>query len=79
VSSSAQVRLKVVFDRWAWPLVRRWFAFEIDSEFLRGVAFGRRMHEEEMRGHGNQSTGPSYNLKLSIPHKSARDDGSVDA
>lgn len=44
--SSPKVRLRVAFDRWAWPLVRRWFHFEVDSEFLRGVAQGMKWQQE---------------------------------
>lgn len=52
----ALVRLRCAFDKRAWPFVRRWFAFEVDTEFLRGFALGNEPRQDVLRD-GNSATG----------------------
>lgn len=56
----------------------RLFGFDLDTEFLRGVAFGREWYEQELRGQGNASTGPSYNLTLSFDSATRSEHAEVD-
>lgn len=56
MTSDRLVKIRCAFDRWAWPYVRRWFHFEVDTEFLRGVAFGSTWDEKHIPT-GNSATG----------------------
>lgn len=71
---SLAVRLRVAFDRWAWPHVRRWFTFEVDSEFLRGVAFGQMYHDGTLVS-GNSSGGETRYVQVATTWDTTGKDG----
>ncbi len=64
------VWLRCRFDSLMWRLVRRWFHFEIDSEFLRGVAFGMKAFPADRvsvtPSEGNGTSASGYYRRLDV-------------
>lgn len=55
--------LRTRLDAWLWKhVVRRWFAFEVDTEFLRGVAFGKKWAGDYQVVGNHGTKGSSYYL-----------------